>query len=167
MTLVIKQYRTGGYETSNDFLFKVWEIPANLEGEDLEEIIEKGIKDKIDFIIQEKVGEIDFIHVSYKDLKNEINENGLIYDENNDWINDLGRGIYVIEEDNEEALDNLYSYVENHEEEELLLVKGTFTGTYYECVHGESHEHYICIKENISADFLSTEIIFVNDFLFN
>lgn len=167
MTLVIKQFNTGGYEKSNDFLFKVWEIGSDIQENELENIFENAARNKVDFIIQEKTGEIEFLHVSYKHLKNQINEEGLTYDKSCEWISDLGRGIYVIEEDNDEGLDNLYKYVENHEDEELLLVRGTFNGTYYECIYGDEHEHYICIKDNISPDSLSIQVVFLSDFLFN
>lgn len=167
MTIVTKQFNTGGYENSNDFLFKTWEIPSILNDNDLNEIISKAKQKNIDFIIQEKTGEIDFLHVSYKHLKEKINKEGLVYQKEDKWINDLGKGIYVIEENNEVALDNLYNYIENHEDDELLLVRGTFVGTYYECIYGNEHESYICIRENIPANLLSTEIIFIDDFLFN
>ena len=163
--ILIKQYGTGGRKGSNDYLFKVWELPGNLKEETIEEIIEQSKKYNVDFILETKKEELEFLHVSYIHLQESIEEKGLIIQTQDDWISDLGTGLYVVEDGNEEALDNLKNYVEHHEDDELLLVRGSYQGEYLECIHGDEHVGYICIKENIKKEDVECEVYEVEDFL--
>lgn len=127
---------------------------------DIEEFAEKY---NISFISLECYGQIDFEH--YTDVCNDesIQEKGLIISDST-WISDLNNGIYVIEEYDEDAKDNLNTYFEDKEEDdELLKVVGTYEGKYIKCIYGEGHENYIVIPTNIPSKDISMEIITIED----
>lgn len=110
-------------------------------------------------------GEIKFTHYSSIYNKESIDKKGLLVS-NNNIIMDLGKGIYVIETDDEVAIDNLYTYFEEKDDEnKLLKVTGTYLGEYYQCIIGNGHEHYIVLPNDVPKENINTEIVaFCNEF---
>ena len=155
--------RTGGNinEPIEDYMFSC----LSLSKEEYDEIdnsigIEVFCKQHdISFITIKYNKTINFIHYSDVDNEEDIKRLGLI-NVDSDWVPDLGLGIYVIEEKDIDALDNLMDYFgEKDDEEELLKVTGTYTGPYEECIYGEGHEGYILIPHDVKPDNIDTEII--------
>lgn len=108
----------------------------------------------IDFVSSKERGEINFLHISSLDNEESIWEKGLIIS-TGDYTNDLGVGVYVVDVDDDIAIDNLKNYVESHfedGEERFLVVTGTYEGDYLLCQTGYGHEGYIVIKESIPSD---------------
>ena len=98
---------------------------------------------KVDFVSVLRNGGLEYLHVTDAD-RNYIEQNGL---KEGRYVGDLGRGIYVVEESNPEAVANLMDFLSEYkEEEELTLVKGYYKGQYTECIYGYGHEGYIVLK---------------------
>lgn len=153
--------QTGG--ENNDFLFTHAIVK--------EEVDLSSVSEEVDFISIEKEGSFDFYHISSTDNQDSIVENGLTLPEGT-YVADLGKGIYVIDQEDEEALDNLKEYISefygDDEEAEILLVSGHYEGPYTVCVKGDGHKGYILLKNIVSADNIEdAEKMFVEDFLWN
>lgn len=153
------------YEKQSDALFKHL-ILTKTELSFIEKLY--NLKDfakeyKIDFISLKCNGKIEFEHFSDIDNEESINEKGLIVGKE-DWICDLGTGIYVVEEDDFTGKDNLNTYYENaNSNDKLLKVTGSYEGDYTICIYGLNHEKYIVIKQNILSKNISTEIITIEE----
>lgn len=165
---------TGGFtKDDDDFLFQHLVLEESL----LERLKELGCTpDKlkelldVDFISIKKHGEVDFLHTSHISNLESIENQGLVYEENPDFICDLGIGLYVIDKNSFEAIDNLATYVTNHydyNEEELVVVKGSYTGSYTECILGYKHEGYVVIKDKLDPSTLDVDVESIDDFLYN
>lgn len=120
---------------------------------------------QVDFISVIKEGRVRFLHVSNEYNYDSIDKNGLQANADG-FTGDLGIGIYVIDESNKTALDNLKTYVMD-ESNDLLLVDGYYYGPYTECVYGEQHEGYIVLLANSIPEHqvLTLEVESVDDFL--
>lgn len=119
-----------------------------------------------DFISIEEEGVIEFIHVSRLEVAESIKSNGLILSDE-DFVLDLGKGIYVIEDADDEAEQHLLDYLESSDDEEILVVRGCYSGKYTRCLYGEGHVGYIVIKENIPAKCIEQlDILPLEDILF-
>lgn len=108
---------------------------------------------EVDFISVEKEGKLDFIHISNIEYKNDIEKYGLFYGEG-----DLGTGIYIVDKNNTEGIDNLKTFISesfNYDEEKLLVVKGKYNGKYIECIYGYNHKGYVVVKNEISQANIS------------
>jgi len=142
--------QTGGKH--DDHMFK----HMILTEEQYEEILKSGTElikiaeeSQVDFISVRKNNKITFKHISAVENESSINKSGLSFHDD-EFIYDLGKGIYVIEESDEQALDNLKTYVaEGFEDDEILLVTGWYTGEYTKCVYGFQHEGYIVLSKNV------------------
>jgi len=118
---------------------------------------------KVDFVSVLRDGGVEYIHVTDAD-RNYIEQNGL---KEGRYVGDLGRGIYVVEESNPEAVANLMDFLSEYkEEEELILVKGYYKGPYTECVYGYGHEGYIVLKgtDGVKPGEISIDRINVEEF---
>lgn len=136
---------------SPEFLFQhlVLPISSTINESELEKLADIH---QVDFISQVEEGTINFIHVSYTSQLTSIKEIGLIASSES---SDLGVGVYLIEEDDVEGTENLLTYVETlMQEEDILIVKGTYQGRYIRCLYGEGHEGYIVVKETISPSLI-------------
>lgn len=124
-----------------------------------------AFKNGIDFISVRYNGEIDFIHYTSIDNKESIEEKGLIQIDNQ-WIMDLGRGTYVIEDNDDVAEDNLYTYFEEKDDDdEVLKIEGVYKGEYIKCEYGIGHEGYIVISNNIPpSDIFCEETTYGEEF---
>lgn len=165
--------RTGGFaneKSEDDFLFKhliLEEVQLNELGYSPKELLSLL---EIDFLSVKRHGEFDFLHTSHISNFEDIERDGLKYDPNPDFISDLGVGLYVVEEDNIEAVDHLATYISNHydyDEEELVVVRGSYNGSYVECVAGDYHKGYIVIQEDLDASILEVDVEKIDDFLYN
>lgn len=144
---------TGKFD-EDEYLFRTLELTEtefqNLEHEDLKQLEEKY---KVDFITVERNAEIGFLHYADITCYDFIQENGLKTREGN--IGDLGQGIYAIYNKSDhtklgmhlEGEDNVCTWLEGHESEEIVEVEGVFKGTYTECVHGYQHKGYLLLKD--------------------
>lgn len=162
MNNILNIERTGG--KNGDFLFNHL-VLSEKELREVESIEELAEKHDIDFISVERNNSINYYHVTDIDNYESINEKGLLYNQNNEWVGDLGKGIYAVEQGNHIAIDNLQSYVaELVGGDDILIVEGVYTGIYTECIYGYGHEGYIVFKGNTDniIDLIDCE---VNDFL--
>ncbi len=148
-----------------DFLFTHLVVAEN----ELEEIKSKTtLKEfasslRVDFISVAKDDGLEYLHVIDTD-RNYIEQNGL---KEGRYVGDLGRGLYVVEENNPEAVANLMGFLSEYkEEEELTLVKGYYKGPYTECVYGYGHEGYIVLKgtDGVKPGEISIDRIDVEQF---
>ena len=156
---------TGGDEEG--YLFKHLtlteeEYEKTVRTRSLEEIAKEQ---QVDFISVRKEGRVRFLHVSNEYNYDSIDKNGLQSNADG-FIGDLGIGIYVVDESNKIALDNLKTYVMD-ESNDLVLVDGYYYGPYTECVYGEQHEGYIVLLTNSIPEhqILTLEVESVDDFL--
>lgn len=151
--------RTG--DIGNAYLFKTLTVNQqeyNNINVDLKLFAEQN---EVDFICLEKEGEIKFIHLTDSDAIDFIEENGLVKTDN---IADLGIGIYVVEVNNIDAVDNLKTFIVDSEDKEITIAEGYYNGKYTECIYGYQHEGYIIINEdNLEINF--ADIITIEDFL--
>ena len=74
-------------------------------------------------------------------------------------------GIYVVESDCYEGLDNIKTFFEDYSEDDILVVKGKYDSLYTKCIYGLGHEGYIVLSESVKPSSLSLEIMSVEDFL--
>lgn len=136
-----------------DFLFHHLVLSDKKEYEK-EELKELAKTHDVDFISKEEEGSFTFLHVTSPEHLDSIREHGLKPSEDG-YVGDLGYGVYLIDEDDTEAIENLLDYLEaslEDDEEEVLLIQGSYTGAFTRCIYGEGHEGYIVIKEIIIAD---------------
>lgn len=135
-----------------DFFFRHLVLPADAELTD-EELKNLAETHQVDFISKEEEGNVSFIHVSRPEHLDSIQENGLIANETG-YIGDLGTGVYVINQYDTDGIENVLNYIEGafENEEEVLLVEGSYDGKMTRCIYGEGHVGYIVIKSTISAD---------------
>jgi len=108
---------------------------------------------ELDFISVEKKGRLKFLHISNIECKNDIEEYGLLSSEG-----DLGIGIYIVDKNNEEGIENLKTFISesyNKEDMKLLIVEGNYNGKYYECIYGYGHKGYIVVNDKILKDNIS------------
>lgn len=138
-----------------DFLFQHL-ILEHGEEKTKEELAELAQTHQVDFISKEEEGTFTFLHVTRPEHLDSIQENGLLASEDG-YVGDLGYGLYVVDEEDTTALGNLLDYLEaalEDDEEELLLVQGSYTGTFTRCIYGDGHEGYIVIKSTVSHDLI-------------
>lgn len=125
---------------------------------------------KVDFLSIVKDGPIDFIHVTSPNNLESMKEKGLILP-TGDWIGDLGVGIYVVNEHDQNAIDYLANYLLDYNDSridtELLVVTGRYNGSYELCIEGDGHEGYALIKEAIPVAELSFEKTTLKDFIYD
>lgn len=107
-------------ETINErcLTFKYGGENKNIKAKELAVLLKEN---NIDFICLEKEGEIKFIHLTDSDAIDFIEENGLVKTDN---IADLGIGIYVVEVNNIDAVDNLKTFIANSEDKEITIAEG-------------------------------------------
>lgn len=114
-----------------------------------------------------RYGEVAFVRVSSTHMYQDILENG-IYHIDEDYIMDLGRGIYAAEFNNECGVDNIKTYIENFETEDILVITGVYTGRYYECITIGDHQGYLLFKQPIPSECIQEVIqTTVSDFLYD
>ena len=124
-----------------------------------------GIETNIDFISEEiNDTPIEFIHLSNPRFENSIRSKGLVSDYCS-YVTDLGFGIYAIESNCEQGLDNVKTFFEDYEDNYVLVVKGKYNSHYTKCIYGIGHEGYIVLSEDVEPSLLSFEIMEVDDFL--
>lgn len=129
----------------------------------------------ISFVTIEKVSTrtnpLNFIHItSYENIEN-IEEKGLVIPQTK-WISDLGKGIYVVEDNDVDGLINLQDYIselysqeltddyeedDDYEETYLAIIKGSYVGKYYYCVYGYQHEGYILLEDSVESKNIIVE----------
>lgn len=128
--------------------------------------IEKFAKEhNIDFISEKINGNsINFIHLSDIRKEQSIRKNGLLCSYCS-YEADLGFGIYAIESNCYKGLDNLKSFFEDYEKEEVLVIKGIYNSSYTKCIYGQGHEGYIVLEDDVPPTKLSMEIMNIDDFL--
>lgn len=158
-TVIIE--KTGG--ENEDFLFSHAIIQ--------EESDISNIPQKVDFVSIEKKDSFNFLHITPVENESSIFKKGLVLPQS-DYISDLGKGIYLIEEDNVEAIEYLKDYVSEHygeyddEDVKILIVTGEYNGSYIECIKGDGHVGYIVAKEAIPSHKINDLVeITVTDFL--
>lgn len=123
---------------------------------------------KIDFISVTLKGEVDFLHISQLSSFNFIIKNGL-KPKNTSYIADLGKGVYAVGIDDEKAIDNIKTYIsELCDNDDIVIVNGTYEGEYTRCIYGEGHEGYLVFQglKGLSADELDNwDTIKIEEFL--
>lgn len=117
---------------------------------------------QVDFICVEREGEVNYIHLTDVENVDFIEQNGL---KKKDVVSDLGIGIYVVDKNNYEGIDNLKTYFEDYEKDEIVVVTGFYVGKYLECVYGYGHVGYIVINTD-KIEYNDIDIIKIEDFLF-
>lgn len=120
-------------------------------------------QNQVDFISIETEREIDYIHLTNVDNVDFIEQNGLI---KKDDVSDLGIGIYVVDKNNFDGIDNLKTYFEDYGDEEIGIITGIYKGKYLECVYGYGHKGYIVIKAD-KIEYNNLDTISIDDFLFD
>lgn len=139
----------------DDFLFQHMVLSEKEEYEK-EELKELAKTHNVDFISKEEEGSFTFLHVTSPEHLESIREHGLKPSEDG-YVGDLGYGVYVIDEDDTEAIENLLDYLEaalEDDEEEILLIQGSYTGAFTRCIYGDGHEGYIVIKSTVSDEMI-------------
>lgn len=126
-------------------------------------------ENQIDFVSVQLTGTIDYYHVAESWKKTFIEENGI--HATDEWVHDLGKGIYAVPQVDGEAINNLKTYVgeEFKIDDEIVIVEGTYKGPYLKCVYGDQHEGYIVLqREHIPIEEIG-DIYTMNieDFLFS
>lgn len=120
-----------------------------------------------DFVsLQLDEAELQFLHVTSLHNLQSIKTHGLRY-KANDYIPDLGEGIYLVDRNSIEGMENLKDYLTDFEDDELAVITGTFVGSIQYCIHGEGHKGYVLVKDTIKPEDLSIEIMKTSDFLYN
>lgn len=123
-----------------------------------------ALENDIDFINVIYNDTIEFIHYSNKNNEDSIKNNGLIIQDSN-IIMDLGIGIYVVEKNDEIAIDNLSCYIEElNLENDILKITGVYSGEYEKCVYGSEHEGYIVILDDIPPNNINIEKTSLDNF---
>ena len=121
----------------------------------------------VDFISIQRNGSIEFQHVTDPEMIEVIKEQGLIYDRS--FVHDLGCGVYgyLFNGDaGDIAMDNIKTYLENNETEDLAILTIDYDGEYLECIYGEGHEGYIVIPNDLSpTNIRDIEEINILDFI--
>ena len=97
---------------------------------------------------------VEFLRVSSTEYEDEVEENGLNYIDTS-FIGDLGIGIYAVDYSSTTAINNLKSYAMTLQDMELLVITGSYTGEYYECITEGDHEGYLVFKEPLSRDCIN------------
>ena len=148
----------------NDFMFKhivfteeeLKEIQNNMSLKDIANTL------NVDFISIVRNDSIDFIHVS--NIKYTYYNDGLKAGRH---IGDLGKGIYVINKNDPEAIDNLFNFLteqyesdDEESDEELTIITGTYKGEFTECIYGYGHRGYIVLNcDEIKPEYIDVDII--------
>ena len=73
---------------------------------------------QIDFICVKREGEVNYTHLTDVENVNFIEQNGL---KKKDVVSDLGIGIYVVDKNNYEGIDNLKTYFKDYEKMKYIL----------------------------------------------
>lgn len=138
-----------------DFLFHhlVLSDEKEYSKEELEELARTH---EVDFISKEEDGSFTFLHVTSPEYLDSIQEHGLKPSDDG-YVGDLGYGVYVVDEGDTDALENLMDYLEaalEDDEDEILLIQGSYTGRYTRCIYGDGHEGYIVIKSTVSEEMI-------------
>lgn len=156
-------YKTGQID-ENEFLFTHLVIfDSNMNIKEIEDIKTDLNPDYVS--VTKNNTPFNFIHVTNIYNRQYIEQNGLTRTQSN---NDLGIGIYVINEDDITALENLKDYIINQydDEDNLLVIYGTYNGSYTECLSSSDHKGYIVLNENVSIDCINDiQETTVEDFL--
>lgn len=153
---------------NNEFFFEHI-ILETYEESLLEDLVAKNKNNNL-LISVKKNDTIDFIHVSLLENKNAIETTGIIASNN---IGDLGQGVYAVYKSGLEAIigmENLKDYVSEQYDNEnfVIVVTGTYTGEYLECIHGKNHEGYLVLKENVLVENINDiEIVDIDNFFFD
>lgn len=152
MTEALQLQSTGGDETG--YLFKhlilTEEEYTSFTSDQIKELAKQQ---NIDFISVQMKGSIDYYHTAEGWKEDFINENGII--STNDWVHDLGKGIYVVQQTDGEAVYNLKTYVgEGYDmDDRIIVIEGSYRGPYLKCVFGDQHRGYIVLQtEKINAE---------------
>lgn len=141
-----------GFGVLSDFFFKHLVLPKGKQVFQLPVLSAMAIEHQVDFISKEEHGTISFLHVTDVENLDAILELGLQPNVEG-YVGDLGWGVYLIEEDDDTACDNLYDFLEAREpDSEVLILKGSYTGNYTRCLYGQGHEGYIVAKETVLAE---------------
>lgn len=147
----------------DEFMFKnlILTQQEYLQITDLRTLAEQN---QVDFISVETEGEINYIHLTDIDNIDFIEQNGLT--KKND-ISDLGIGIYVVDKNNFDGVDNLKTYFEDYDydDDDIAIVTGNYQGKYLECVYGYGHKGYIVINAD-KIEYNNIDTINIEDFLF-
>lgn len=148
-------------ECAGEFLFKNFILTEEEYAQvtDLEKLAKQY---QVNFICVEREGAFDYIHLTDVDNVEFIEENGL---RKKNIVHDLGVGIYVVDKNNDEGIDNLKNYFEDYEKDEIAVVTGFYYGKYLECVYGYGHTGYIVINAD-KIDYDDIEVMKIEDFLF-
>lgn len=122
-------------------------------------------ENEIDFMSQTHNSEIEFLHATRVLNLENIKQMGLIVNDDATYIPDLDEGIYAVDIASSKGIDNLKTYLVDFPDEEILLVKGVYEGSYNYCVKGEDHEGYIVFHDRkVGPEGLSFEIVKLEDF---
>lgn len=157
---------TGGYPASGetDYIFKTLICPSELYERYLEYVESLNDSDEwnrvfnyivestgLTFLAVEYVDEFTFVHITDVSNYDSIMKDGLV--PNSSWVSDLGCGVYTIDDADYDAWDTLRSFVSDLDiGEEILTIKGNYSGRYLQCVYGDDHEGYIVIPDAILPD---------------
>lgn len=161
--------KTGGLPATDsemeDFFFSHLVLKEETSQEDCLDLIKKH---GVDFISVEMSGSFTFYHLTNPDNLGSISQVGLVSNQS-EYISDLGKGIYVVKDGDEEGEQHLLDYIESHDDvDRWLFVKGKYEGLFTKCIYGEGHIGYYVLKEDVSIDNLENWDDFdVEDLLFN
>ena len=164
-TLKDRVEKTGGYKKSIEinYFFKHLILELSEYEKYKDSLLELAKTIGVDFISVKKNGFINYIHLTDISYKENIEKSGLI-PPNSGFIGDLGYGIYVVDQRNYIAIDNLKDYIIDEPEDTLLLVYGSYCGEYIECIYGIGHKGYINIPMP-KIDISHTKEIDIEEFL--
>lgn len=116
--------------------------------------------DDFDFKSVKRCGGINLLHFTPKSNVESIMTRGF---EHQDWVGDLGQGIYCIRQGHAQSLHNVTRYFMSFEEEQegyinsLCAFRMYYDGNYIECISGYLHEGYIVAHQG--AGRLHTQVI--------
>lgn len=176
--LISRKNPTGGKITDKDYEFNHVILTLNEYEETFKEFFE-DIPDElenflfdndINFISVRKYGIFKFIHFTEKCNVENILKNGFKNNYQYDRINDLGQGLYVIDSNNWDSIDNLNQYIEDFfgissdsepedYHQEIALILGDYKGVYEECIYGDDHIGYIVLKDDLEMNISNLQII--------
>lgn len=127
----------------------------------------KHYTDPSELHLIKRYSKVEFLHVCFPEYNTEDNilENGLTHIET-DYVGDLGIGIYAVDTNNLNGVENLKNYLENIDEGNVLVVTGEYIGKYYECITKGDHNGYILIDAPIAPNYINeVRLSTVSDFI--
>lgn len=163
---IYDDYDEEGYPTDDSTLIcSTVKISSDviLSKKEINNITNELLSKKFDYILLKKNGAVNPIHVTHSYNEQSIKDNGLHCGDG-----DFGYGLYVINKDNEIALDNLKTYIVDsfrNSEKTMAICNISYSGEYYECINQGTNEGYLLLTESDNIKLNSIDTVNIVDFL--